>query len=164
MAKGVHLFGQTISGTLGSALTTLSQVSTDLGNERLNETRSKRGNGMPARILVVEDQPEVREVTLAMVKALGHETVGAADGAEALALLRSDPFDLALLDIALPDMSGEQVAEIILNESLDVAVAFVTGLAVSGVRETLADNWPDQALLAKPYRLADLRAVLERSL
>lgn len=61
------------------------------------------------RILVADDEPDIREVLRLYLESSGYEVVEAGDGREALALLESEPFDLCLLDIMMPKVDGYQV-------------------------------------------------------
>jgi DNA-binding response OmpR family regulator len=69
---------------------------------------SKRG-APKAKILVVDDDPQVRQGLDKMLRAEGYQVVLAADGREAIAKFNAEPMDLLLLDVGLPDMSGWQV-------------------------------------------------------
>ena len=62
-----------------------------------------------ARILIVEDEADLRELVAYNLQAAGHEIVEAATGAEALAQLRRSRPDLVLLDLMLPDIPGTEV-------------------------------------------------------
>jgi PAS domain S-box-containing protein len=62
------------------------------------------------RILLVEDEPELRDTTAELLELLGHQVHAAGDAASALALLAAHPVDVMLTDISLPDMSGEVLA------------------------------------------------------
>jgi CheY-like chemotaxis protein len=62
-----------------------------------------------ARVLVVDDHEDSRELMAAMLGTAGHQTVLAADGEEALAVLRREKIDLALVDIFLPVKDGIEV-------------------------------------------------------
>lgn len=61
---------------------------------------------MLPRILVVDDEPAMREVLSARLEAMGYEVVVAATGAEALERAASEAPDLVLSDVVLPDVSG----------------------------------------------------------
>jgi DNA-binding response OmpR family regulator len=66
-----------------------------------------------ARILVVDDEPDVLLFVRIYLEAAGHQTVLAADGERALELLDADPIDLVLLDVCMPVMDGWSVLEAI---------------------------------------------------
>lgn len=83
---------------------------------------------IPGRILIVDDQEDVRRAIGRMMESLGHETESAADGIEALAKLPLD-FDLVMLDAEMPNMDGFEVAERIrgIPEYQDIPIIMVTG-------------------------------------
>jgi signal transduction histidine kinase/DNA-binding response OmpR family regulator len=70
----------------------------------------------PRRVLVVEDQPALSRVTVALLQKLGHEVRSAADGPEALLAVREYNPEVVLLDIGLPGMDGYEVARCLRNE------------------------------------------------
>jgi len=70
----------------------------------------------PRRILVVEDQPSLSRVTVALLKKLGHEVRAAADGPEALLAVKEFNPEIVLLDIGLPGMDGYEVARSLRSE------------------------------------------------
>jgi CheY-like chemotaxis protein len=62
------------------------------------------------RVLIVDDHPDAAQALAMLVRLLGHECVTATTGGEALAHARGSDFDLAIIDIGLPDVSGLEVA------------------------------------------------------
>jgi signal transduction histidine kinase/DNA-binding response OmpR family regulator len=70
----------------------------------------------PRRILVVEDQPALSRVTVALLEKMGHEVRAAADGPEALLAVREYNPEVVLLDIGLPGMDGYEVARSVRSE------------------------------------------------
>jgi signal transduction histidine kinase/DNA-binding response OmpR family regulator len=68
------------------------------------------------RVLVVEDQPALSRVTVALLEKLGHEVRAAADGPEALLAVREYNPEVVLLDIGLPGMDGYEVARCLRSE------------------------------------------------
>jgi signal transduction histidine kinase len=119
--------------------------------------------GVPAAlVLVVDDDNAVRAVTVEMLKDLGCDTVQAADGGAALALLselRRMP-DLILLDYAMPGMTGLQLARVLRERGIGIPVALVTGyaeLADSDGTPSILD-----ALLRKPFTIRELDATMAR--
>ena len=120
---------------------------------------------MDARILLVEDDPSIREVTAIGLGAAGFEVATAADGVEGLERFRADPFDLVLLDVMLPRMDGYEVCRQIRKTST-VPIVMLTARAdtmdvVVGL-EAGADDY-----VRKPFDLPELiarvRAALRRA-
>jgi signal transduction histidine kinase/PleD family two-component response regulator len=70
----------------------------------------------PRRVLVVEDQPSLSRVTVALLQKLGHDVRSAADGPEALLAVRDFNPEVVLLDIGLPGMDGYEVARCLRHE------------------------------------------------
>jgi CheY-like chemotaxis protein len=105
-------------------------------------------------ILVVDDQDDVREVAVAHLDALGYETLAAASGKAALDLLGSGmKIDLVLLDYAMPDMSGADVAAVVRQTQPDLPIILLSGYADAGVLEDRLRGTP---VLRKPYRIYEL--------
>jgi len=68
-------------------------------------------DGKPAhRVLIVDDHPDAAQALAMLVRLLGYDCVTATTGGEALAQARASDFDLAIIDIGLPDVSGHEVA------------------------------------------------------
>jgi len=105
----------------------------------------------PVRVLVVDDDATVREVTAGFLSDLGHETVEAADGPAALRVLEKDPsVRLMVADFAMPRMTGAELSERARAIRPDLPILLVTGYAELA---TLAKDIP---VLHKPYRQTDL--------
>lgn len=96
-----------------------------------------------ARILVVEDDWDILEVVKLMLEYEGHHVVTAKHGRAALeaAAAASKPFDLVVLDISMPEMSGIEVAQALRSspKTADVYLVVHTGLDEHWVRERFAD-------------------------
>ena len=119
-----------------------------------------------ARLLVVDDEPNIRELLATSLRFAGFEIHAAADGATALRLAREVDPDLVLLDVMLPDMDGFTVTRRMRETGQHVPVLFltarddtadkITGLTVGG------DDY-----VTKPFSLeeviARIRAVLRRT-
>jgi DNA-binding response OmpR family regulator len=120
---------------------------------------------MPRTILVVDDEPTLRETLVDALEADGFRVIAAADGRAALERFRADKPDLVLLDLMLPEMSGIEVCRIIRRES-DVPIVMLTAKdseldKVVGL-ELGADDY-----VTKPFSLRELsariRALFRRS-
>ncbi len=80
----------------------------------------------PARILVVDDDPDLCETLSDRLEALGFQVAVAAGGPEALRQIREEPPAIVLLDLVLPGMDGMTVLETIRREEPDVVVIVIT--------------------------------------
>src|ERR1700744_5397855 len=102
----------------------------------------------PPRVLLVEDEPLIRMLTTDMLDALGFVATEAATGAEALAIGDSDLADLAglVIDLGLPDQSGEEVPRRLRLRRPDLPVILTTGADASDALSRLADGGPAVAL------------------
>ena len=105
------------------------------------------------RILLIDDQAEVRETIRMVLELDEHIVVEAANGREGLALFAPEAFDLVITDYAMPEMTGDQLARRIKDLAPWQAVLMVTG---SPVGHKGFDNAAD-AILPKPFMIADLR-------
>jgi two-component system KDP operon response regulator KdpE len=117
------------------------------------------------RILVVDDEPELRRALRATMSALGFMVADAASGEDAIDALRSERFDLILLDINMPGMSGIDTCRAIRSRS-DVSILMVTVRNRSADKIEALDAGAD-GYITKPFdmseMLARVRATLRRS-
>ncbi|MCX7383446.1 MAG: response regulator, partial [Alphaproteobacteria bacterium] len=115
-----------------------------------------------ARVLLVDDDNEVRATTELVLQAIGYVVIAAASGAEALTLIEDGTaVDLLVTDVVMPEMSGADLASEVRSRLPALPIIFISGYAdpaaVSG-RKTL------QPLIRKPFRAVDLAQALEQSL
>jgi EAL domain-containing protein (putative c-di-GMP-specific phosphodiesterase class I) len=81
----------------------------------------------PARVLVVDDESEVRQVMVRMLGSAGYEVCTASDGEEALAVLEQQAIDLIVTDIGMPKADGMTVLRSVRDRNLELPVLLVTG-------------------------------------
>ena len=116
-----------------------------------------------ARILVVDDEPEMCETCRKILARHGHEIWLAKSGEEGLGTLRERPIDLAILDLRLPDMDGLDVLRQAKKIHPDIIAIMITAhgtvdTAIEAVREGAFDY------LLKPFSMAQLEVTTQRSL
>ncbi|GJD81894.1 hypothetical protein GCM10007886_47560 [Methylobacterium gregans] len=104
----------------------------------------------PARVLVVDDDPEVRHVTASFVRRFGYRETEAESGAAAVAILEREAFDLVVADLAMPGMSGVDLANLVRSRWPDLPVLILTGHADA------IEIPEDLPVLAKPFQSAEL--------
>jgi PAS domain S-box-containing protein len=111
-------------------------------------------------IMVVEDDPDVRRLTVTLLSAMGYTVLEAEDGESALPLILGDRhIDLLLSDVVLTgDMSGPAIAEAALTRRPDLRVMFMSGYAEDVIRRDRegGDKAIDADLLTKPFTRAQL--------
>ncbi len=138
--------------TKGSTHPSLGEPATKPRDGRLSATRR--------RILIVDDNVDAADSLHALLMLQGHEICVAYRGADALAAFRSQPFDLALIDIRMPGMDGYQLVHHMRADgaALPVIVA-VTGLADRASR-LKAQETGFEHYLVKPYEVEALAEIL----
>ena len=114
------------------------------------------------RVLVVDDNVINRRLAIAFVSRLGYTTDQAEDGPDALAKLDAESFSIALLDISMPGMSGEEVLARIRADGRfgGLRVIAYTAHALPEERQRLIDAGFDD-LLIKPITLGAVERVLQ---
>jgi CheY-like chemotaxis protein len=113
------------------------------------------------RILVIDDDEDVRSFLVDTLAGLGHDVSACESGEEGLARLAEWTPDLALIDYAMPGMHGAEVARAARLVLPRLPIVFVTGYAESEQLEAVGG---DIQVLRKPFTVADLDAAVEANL
>lgn len=113
--------------------------------------------GGSGSILVVEDDPEVRDLARRVLARSGYDVISATNAGEALSVLTSRSFDLVLTDVVMPGINGLEFAEILRLEQPGARVLFMSGYFDHSAPWTGALN-PKTNLLQKPFTPQDLLA------
>jgi signal transduction histidine kinase len=116
-----------------------------------------------ARILVVDDEAEVRQALVDMLRVDGHVVLPCPDGATALRSLDTEPFDLVLTDLAMPGLGGWEVASAVKQRHPGVPVGLITGWGDTIDPVDAARRGID-ILISKPFQIRDIREGLQRIL
>jgi len=115
------------------------------------------------RILIVDDEENIREACRKSLTRIGHEVEVATQADEALALIEAAAFDLALLDIRMPGMDGVELLAAVKAADPEVTVVMMTGYAsVASAVECMKKGAADY--IAKPFTPEEIRDVVERML
>ncbi len=119
-----------------------------------------------ARILVVDDEPIVRELVRKTLERVDHEVAEAEDGEVALKLSKKQPFDLVIADLFMPVMDGLQLIVQLREESPNTKVVAISGSVYERKPRFLeiAGRMESVITLAKPFTPEDLLTAVEESL
>jgi two-component system OmpR family response regulator len=125
-----------------------------------------QAQGDHGQLLVVDDEPFLRDAIAASLRFLGFDVAAAATGQDALRLARAEPYDLIVLDVMLPDLDGFAIVRRLRAEDNRMPVIFLTA------RDAEADKVTGLSLggddyMTKPFGLEELaariRSVLRRT-
>jgi two-component system cell cycle sensor histidine kinase/response regulator CckA len=122
-----------------------------------------RGNG--ELILVVDDEPNVREITATILARHGYRVLVAADGPEAVALFgpRRAEVRLVVTDVNMPDLDGAAVANVVRRINPSVKILAISGMETGSHGATKPHPFAD-IFLSKPFKVATLLASVQRLL
>jgi two-component system cell cycle sensor histidine kinase/response regulator CckA len=109
-----------------------------------------------ARVLVVDDEPEIRRFVTRVLNDAGYSTDDCDSGTEAMKRISSgERFGLVVTDVRMPAMSGPQFVEQLARSDRDIKVLYLTGFNEQLFREK-ATLWADEAYLDKPCTVKGL--------
>jgi CheY-like chemotaxis protein len=113
-----------------------------------------------ARVLLVEDDPNVRQFVEIVLRRAGHDVIAVEGPHEALALLRGQSdITLVLTDVVMPEMSGYELAAEIKKIAPGARIVFMSGYAHDTARQPVDDNF-----LAKPFTAESLTHVVRHAM
>jgi signal transduction histidine kinase len=126
-------------------------------------TRESLGGGRPRRILVVDDEPDVRAVLVDTLRLMGHQVDEAAAGAQGLEIWQRERHELVFTDLGMPGMNGWELTDRIRREAGPVQplVVLVTGWGAQIKQEDLLVHAVDR-VLPKPFKLLELDRLLRQ--
>ncbi|MBI4247660.1 MAG: response regulator [Candidatus Rokubacteria bacterium] len=113
-----------------------------------------------ARILVVDDEPEVLDVLAEALAADGYPVATAADGLAALDRIAAEPFDVVVTDLVMPGLSGLDVAESVKRTRPSTGVILITAWGETA-RRARVGTCPVDFMLTKPFDVDQVRAVVK---
>ncbi|MDA0988822.1 MAG: ATP-binding protein [Chloroflexi bacterium] len=128
--------------------------------EKMSEVEAP---GRSLHVLVVDDEPGIRDVLTGYLTADGHSVETAQNGPEGMELFNAADFDVVLLDRAMPEVSGDQLAVLMKQVAPNVPVIMITGFA--SVIDSIAEKPPAvDLMITKPIAIDTLRQVLSSAI
>jgi CheY-like chemotaxis protein len=129
-----------------------------LTSEVLREAES--APSLERRALVVEDDPSIRSLVIAVLRRQGFAVDAVGNGREALALLGEDAYSIFVFDLTMPEMNGVELIEYLRHRDPRTLRRIV--VITASVHRTRPDLPPEICqVLTKPFDLTDLHAAIE---
>ena len=120
-------------------------------------------DGKMHRILLAEDDEDMRKFLVKALQNAGYDVVSFSNGMEAYERLKEEPFTLLLTDIVMPEMDGIELARRAADLDPDLKIMFITGFAAVALNPD-SQAPKDAKVLSKPFHLKDLVGEIERML
>ena len=117
-----------------------------------------------ARILIIDDDPDLRAVLAQMLRLAGYEVALAANGREGLEQALKQPADLVLTDIYMPEQEGLETILELRRRFPQLPVLAMSGRAAAGTMLGIAQRLGAIAVLQKPFSSDELLTLVSRSL
>jgi CheY-like chemotaxis protein len=117
-----------------------------------------------SRILVVDDEAVVRDLTVEILRRSGYVPQGVPSARRALELLDQEPFDLVVSDVVMPEMTGVEFLYELRERRPNLPVVLMTGGSKEPERTSKAAELGASGLLYKPFSHAELTAAVAAAL
>jgi DNA-binding response OmpR family regulator len=117
-----------------------------------------------ARILVIDDEPDMRALVEEIPKSAGYEVILAADGREGVERHRTNPADLVITDLYMPSADGFDTIRELRTCFPEVVIIAMSGKTDTGSMLSTAQNLAAVGILRKPFLADELIAVVEKAL
>ena len=116
------------------------------------------------RVLVVEDDPVVRDVTVALLEQQGHRVVVAESSVHAIELFDADPaaIDLLVTDVVMPRLNGWELAECLRAQRAELPIVFMSGYTDGAIGGASLDD--GMTFMPKPFSATDLATAMRDAL
>jgi PAS domain S-box-containing protein len=143
----------------GTAFTVKIPITREMSHDKpLLKTEAEKNR--KARILVIEDEDDVRQLLFDILSSEGHEVEVASDGIQGLGLFKERDFDLVCTDLGMPKVSGWQVAEEIKRIGRKVPVAIITGWDVNIMESELKEKAVN-FVIQKPFQVKQVLSLVK---
>lgn len=112
----------------------------------------------PPRVLIVDDDPAVRDILAAVLRHEGWNADAVADGERAIECLNVRPYDAMILDLLMPRVDGHGVIEFVKEKDLKMPVIVLSAVTTDHTREL--DPRVVTVAMQKPFEISELRVVI----
>ncbi len=146
------------NGAEGGTVFKVSFMAVDRADEESDIT-NRIGQSDRLRILVVDDDEQIREVLSDMLTIDGHSATACADGYQALEAVDEQSFDLIITDLGMPGMSGLDLAAVVHGKFPELPIAMITGWGTQLDEEDVSLKGI-KTVLPKPFHLKDVKALV----
>ena len=119
------------------------------------------------RILVIDDEPEIRELIKAKLERGGYEVELASDGVEGVKAFHAKPADLLITDIVMPEKEGIEVIQELVSEYPNLKIIAISGGGQHTSKQfclNLAEKLGAVRSFNKPFKLADMLAAVQEQI
>ncbi len=117
-----------------------------------------------ARILIIEDEKQAREIYTTMLERAGHDVSSAADGEAGARAFRAEPADVVITDLFMPKMDGVEMIRELRKDFPEIKVLAITGVRGRFSRLPAAEMVGAQRTLLKPFQMQEMLQALEELL
>ena len=118
---------------------------------------------MMAKIILAEDDEDMRRFLVRALERAGHAVVSFAEGASAFEEIKQNSYDLLLTDIVMPEMDGIELARRASELDPDIKIMFITGFAAVALNSD-SEAPKNAKVLAKPVHLRELVSEVNKML
>jgi DNA-binding NtrC family response regulator len=117
-----------------------------------------------ARILVIDDEPDMRAILEQILKSAGHEVILAADGREGVERYCTSPADLVITDLYMPNQEGLETIHELRTRFPEVAIIAISGKHAAVTMLSIAQKFGAIGMLHKPFPADELIAAVAKAL
>lgn len=117
-----------------------------------------------ARVLVIDDEADMRSFLEETLKAAGYEVALAADGEEGVKQYRASPADLVITDLFMPNQEGLETIRLLRKEFPGVRIIAMSGKPAAGTLLSIAQYLGAVTVLQKPFAADELLSAIQRAL
>jgi CheY-like chemotaxis protein len=111
-----------------------------------------------SRILVIDDNPDIRTVLRRALERSGFDVMEATNGSNGILRIRSQPFDLVIMDIVMPEKGGIETVIELRNEFPDLKIILISGQVTmdSAVLQNLTGQFGVDYVFSKPFEIPEV--------